>query len=142
MQNKNIVLYVVVCLVIAGVSFWGGMKYDASKNNSLQVASRGQGSFSQNGGGKGMRGSTNGGVVSGQILSNDGKSLTVSLRSGGSTIVLFSPSTKVEKTVDGITSDVAVGKSVMIMGTSNPDGSFNATSIQIRPAFQGQVKVN
>ena len=143
MQNKNIVLSVVVCLIVVGVSFWGGMKYDASKNISTQVASCGQGSFSQNGGGKGMRGGTNGGgVVSGQILSNDGKTMTISLRSGGSTIVLFSPSTKVEKTVDGTTTDVIVGKSVMITGTSNPDGSFNATSIQIRPNQPAQPKTN
>jgi len=138
MQNKNIVISVIVCVVIAGISFWGGMKYDASKAATNQISNRGgqQGQFNQNGGGKGIRGGINGGgTVSGQILSNDGKTMTVSLRSGGSTVVLFSPSTKIEKTVDGITSDVAVGKSVMIMGTPNTDGSFNATSIQIRPAF-------
>jgi hypothetical protein len=138
MQNKNIVISVIVCVVVAGISFWGGMKYDASKNVINQMTNRGgQGGFNQNGGIKnqGMRGGINGGAVLGEILSVDSTSMTIKLRDGGSKIVLFSPSSKVEKTVDGTTSDVVVGKTVMVTGTANPDGSVSATSIQMRPAF-------
>lgn len=138
MQNKNIVTSVIVCVVIAGISFWGGMKYDASKTATNQIANRGgQNGFNQNGGGRGqgMRGGLNGGAVSGEILSVDATSMTLKLRDGGSKIVLFSPSSKVEKTVDGTTADVTTGKTVMVTGTPNPDGSVSATSIQLRPAF-------
>ena len=38
MQNKNIVTSVIVCVVIAGISFWGGMKYDASRASTNQTA--------------------------------------------------------------------------------------------------------
>ena len=148
MQNKNIVTSVIVCVVIAGISFWGGMKYDASRASTNQTANRGGlGQFNQNGGarGQGMRGGINGGAVSGEILSVDATSMTIKLRDGGSKIVLFSPSSKVEKTVDGTTADVVVGKSVMVTGTANPDGSVSATSIQMRPAFpisSSQSKTN
>jgi hypothetical protein len=139
MQNKKIYMGVIIGLVIAVLSFWGGMTY-AGKNIKTANASRqggfNQGGFNQNGGAKGQmaRGGANlGGLVSGEVLSIDSKSITVKLRDGGSKIVLFSPATKVEKTVDGITADVAVGKQVSIMGTANTDGSVSATSIQIRP---------
>ena len=142
MKNKKVIISVVVCLVIAVLSFWGGLMY-VGKNIKNANLSR-QGNFSQNGfgqnggtriGGQGMRGGMGGGLVSGEVLSMDQKSITVKLRDGGSKIVLFSPNTKVEKTVDGATSDVVTGKTVMVTGTANSDGSVSATSIQLRPAF-------
>ena len=138
MKNKKIVIGVLVCLVVAGLSFWGGMKYGQSKNNNFALNSR-QGGFNQNlvagqnSGRMGMRGSTGGGFVTGEILSKDEKSMTIKIRDGGSKIVFFSPTTKVEKTVDGTIVDASVGKQVTIVGTTNSDGSVVATSIQMRP---------
>lgn len=138
MKNKKIVIGVLVCLVVAGLSFWGGMKYGQSKNSNFALNSR-QGGFNQNlvagqnGGRIGMRGSTGGGFVTGEILSKDEKSMTIKIRDGGSKIVFFSPTTKVEKTVDGTIVDASVGKQVTIVGTTNSDGSVVATSIQMRP---------
>jgi len=141
MKNKKVIIGVVVCLVIAAVSFKGGMMYGQSKNvsfSSNRTGQFGQGSMNQNGVNKnfGMRnGGGFGGVVSGEVLSKDATSMTVKLRDGGSKIVLMSPSVKVEKTVEGAASDVEVGKSIMVTGASNPDGSVSATSVQIRPNF-------
>jgi hypothetical protein len=136
-KNKKIIGVVAICLVVAGLSFRGGMMY-AAKNIKAAADSR-QGAFSQNGfngqsGGRMMRGGVNGGLVNGEILSKDDKSITIKLRDGGSKIVFFTPSVKVEKTVDGTATDVVVGKQVMIVGVANTDGSINATSIQMRPA--------
>lgn len=141
MQNKKIIVSVIVCVVIAGISFWGGMKYGKSKSSntasSFNRSQGGQGNFGGRTGGQGTRNGVGlgGGFVSGQVLSMDAKSLTVQLSNGGSKIVFFTPTTKVEKTVDGTTSDVAIGKQVMITGATNPDGSVNATSIQMRPVL-------
>ena len=149
MQNKKIYIGVIIGLVIAVLSFWGGMTY-ARKNITTTNANR-QGGFSQNGfnqNGGGARqvsrgGANAGGLVLGEVLSIDSKSITVKLRDGGSKIVLFSPTTKVEKTVDGVTADVAVGKQVSITGIANTDGSVSATSIQIRPLILvPQAKIN
>lgn len=147
MKNKKIIVSVVICLVVALLSFRGGMIY--AGNNLKKASANRQGVFSQNGfsgqnggvrGNGMMRGGAGGGLVSGKVLSVDANSMTVALGNGGpqgtqsgSKIVLFSPTTKVEKTVDGIVADVVVGKQVMITGTTNPDGSVSATSVQIRP---------
>ena len=136
-MNKKIVSSVVVCLVIAGVSFWGGMTYGNSKSSSNQLSNRTQNGFGQNGStrvGGGMRGGINGGgFVSGEILNKDNISITVKENNGGSKIVLISPSVKIEKTVDGTSSDLIVGKTVTIIGTTNTDGSISASSVQLRP---------
>ncbi len=146
MENKKVIMSVVVCVVIAVLSFLGGMSYGKGKNNTISTR---QGSYSQNGfnqggylkGAQGMRSGRSGGMMngggftSGEIISKDDKSMTIKLRDGGSKIVLFGASAKVEKTVDGSIADVSVGKSVMVTGTTNSDGSISATSIQMRPAF-------
>jgi len=135
MKNKKIVGVIVICLVVAGISFYGGMKYASSKSSASQLANRA--SFGQNGGtrgGAGARGGVNaGGFVTGQILSMDSTTMTVKLSNGGSKIVFYSPVTTVAKTVNGSITDVATGSQVTIIGTPNSDGSINATSVQLRP---------
>lgn len=146
MNNKNIVSVIVICLIVAGLSFWSGMTY--SKNKSATSLASRQGAFTQNGGRGGMRGGAGlgGGVVTGTVLSKDATSLTIELRApnsgakagttttgGGSKIVLIAPSTQVDKTVSGAVTDVAVGSQVTVIGTTNTDGSVSATSIQLRP---------
>jgi hypothetical protein len=142
MQNKKIVGVIIIVIVVASLSFFGGMKYGQSKSNIPSLANR-QGNFNpsgfnQNGNtrtGAGMMRGASGGLVTGEVLSIDSKSITVKLRDGGSKIVFYSPTTSIEKTVEGTTTDVAIGKQVTIIGTANSDGSVNATSIQLRPAI-------
>jgi len=148
-KNKKIIIGVVVCLVVALLSFRGGMMYSNKgtiPNNAIGQGSFNQGGFNQNGvggrTGQGMRGGAGSGAVSGEILSKDATSMTIKLRDGGSKIVLLSPTMKIEKTVDGTIADVVIGKSVMVTGGTNPDGSVNASSIQLRPAFITPAKTN
>lgn len=154
MENKKLVKIVGICVIVAVVSFWGGLKYGQGKSAPTLANSSFSGQSGQLRGG--TRGGTSGGFVSGSVISVDSKSLTVQLRNNpnsgnggatttqgtGSKIVFFSPSMTVEKTVSGSASDVAVGNQVTIVGSANSDGSVNANSIQIRPASPTQNKTN
>jgi len=138
MKNKKIIIAVVVCLLISGISFWGGTKYAKGSNPSISR----QGSDFQGQGGQrmGSRGGIMNGITSGTVVSKDDKSLTVELHSANtdgssSKIIFFSPVTKIDKTVSGAVADISVGSQVSITGDANTDGSINANSIQIRSAI-------
>lgn len=83
----------------------------------------------------------------GSITAKDANTITLSLggsnasstngTASGSRIVIYDPSTQVEKTVSGSMSDLTVGTSVLVNGSANADGSITAQSIQIRPAGSG-----
>ena len=146
MDKKNhIISMVVVMLVVAGVAFYGGMTYGASKSAQSQSAQGGRnggggfgggqrGAGGGQGQGQGQAGANAGGFASGQITAKDDTSITVKMRDGSSKIVFYSGSTGIDKSVSGATSDLSVGQQVMVSGKSSPDGSVTAQTIQIRPA--------
>jgi hypothetical protein len=142
MDSKMIVGIVVGALVIGGGSFYGGMQYASS-----QTPMRG----GQGGNGAGLRGGRfangNGGFVGGTIVAMDPTSITVQLggpnasstngTATGSKIVLYNSSTQIGKFTTGTPSDLAVGDSVTVSGSTNSDGSVTAQMIQIRSAGMG-----
>jgi len=77
-------------------------------------------------------GGNGGGMTSGEVISSDDESLTIKEQDGSTSIVYFSSSTAISKTVDGTSSDLTDGTNVIVSGTSNSDGSVTATTIQIR----------
>lgn len=135
---------IIVGIIVAVLAFYGGMQYQKGKastnggnyNRGGMMQGLNGGSYTGSGAGGGRTGGrmANGGFASGDILSKDDKSVTIKLRNGGSQIVLFSDKTQVVKSDQGALTDLAVGQSLTITGTSNPDGSLTADSIQIRPA--------
>lgn len=136
MNKKNITL-IVVALAIAGVSFYGGFLYGKSQtNNRFGQKQFGNMPGGMNPDGNGMRQGQNGGLVNGEIMSKDDKSITVKLRDGGSKIIFLNADTKVSKMADGSVEDLAQGVNVMISGSANQDGSVTAQTIQLRPAGQ------
>lgn len=133
---------VVLLLLVSGASFYGGTKYQQGKmpSRSGDLAFGGAGQFRGGAGGgmgggagfAGGRGGVGGGMLNGDILSKDDKSITLKLRDGGSKIVFFSPTTRIGKTTDGVIADLEVGKQITVTGATNTDGSVTAQMIQIR----------
>lgn len=147
-KNAHYGIIIMIFIVVCGVSFFAGMKYDQSKQGgsntgfaSLSPEDR-QARRQQmgNGGnfGNAARGGgvarSNGGFTSGDVLSKDDKSITIKLSDGGSKIIFLSGTTKIMKSAEGTSVDLVVGGQVTISGSANSDGSINAQSIQVKPA--------
>ena len=138
MENKMIKFYI-GGVVIAIVFFLIGMQVGKSGKTSDNVAGgnrnfgNGQMMGVQNGPRVGMRGT---GATTGTIISSDDKSVTISLRDGGSKTIYISDATSVMKSTSGKKSDLATGTTVIVNGQANQDGSIAASSVQIRPAEQ------
>ena len=136
-NNKKIGLVVGGIVVLIAV-FYGGMVYGKS-----QIPTRGQGAQAFGAGGlRGARtGGAAGGFTTGQIISKDATSITVSIQGGGSKIIFLDSNTKVSKQANGTLADLVVGTAVSISGAANADGSVNATTVQIRPNTPQSAKV-
>lgn len=144
---KKLILFIIVLIIAVGGAFYGGMKYGQSKVagnfanlRNLSPEERQQ-RFQEMGAGiTGSFGNRTGnqsgaGFVNGEIISKDNQSITVKLRDGSSKIVFYSGMTEISKFASGSSGDLEVGKTVMINGTANQDGSITAQSIQLRPAI-------
>jgi len=141
-KNTKVIVPIILVLVGLGAGFFGGIQY---RNYQINKA---RGSFAAGGAtgaqrfvggtrggtgtGTGARGGF-GGAVTGSILSVDGNSFTVKLADGSSKIVLFSASTTYSNTISAAQTDLKVGGNVMVMGSTNSDGSVTATNVQINP---------
>lgn len=145
MNNKSIIITVVVALIMGVAGFYGGTVYEkklltSSKQDGMGMmagnfsgrnsAADGQGLART--GGTGMKNGNGGGFLTGQVTAMDDKSITVKGRNGSSKIILYSSSSTVGKTVDGSMADLQTGQEVMVTGTTNSDGSLTAQNIQIR----------
>jgi hypothetical protein len=128
---KNNYLVIIVAIIVGLVGFYGGVKYQESKTpefarnipeNFEQM--RGQMEHSLNN-------SSELATVRGEIISKDDSSITVKLSDDSSKIVIFSDSTGINKSEEGLIEDLSEGVQVMVMGQTNSDGSVTARNIQI-----------
>ena len=133
-MNKKISIIIIIAIIAGAGAFYGGMKYQASKTRSRLGAGNFQNMRDLSTGRQGLANRAGANMSGGEIITKDDKSITIKLRDGGSKIVFYSASTEIGKFASGTAADIEVGKSVMINGSANSDGSITAQSIQIRPA--------
>ena len=135
--NKTIISTAVIALVIglgAGYGIHGLIS--PSRAGNFPSGANGMGNFSGSPTGttKGMNRSSMSGLLTGTVASKDSGSITIDTKDGSSRIILVTPNTSVSKSVNGSQTDVSIGATVMISGTTNGDGSVSASVIQLRPA--------
>ncbi len=117
-------LVVIVALVGKGIASTGRGTYAGAFGSSTRSRAGGFGG--------GM-----GGLVTGEITAMDSSSITLQLPNGNSEVVFYTTSTPVSEPTTVSPSTLTTGTNVMVGGTANSDGSFSATSIQVRPAGSG-----
>jgi hypothetical protein len=145
-MKNNLVITVLVAIVIGGVGFFAGMKYQQSKSTSnFRQFGNGQGFGMMGGQGNQSQGRTrmNGArQVTGEILNQDDKSITVKLQDGSTRIIFLSDTTTISKATTGSKSDLKVGERVGVFGTENSDGSVTAQNVQLNPTMRGTTSGN
>ncbi len=137
-MDKNKIIMGLLIIVVAGLVFFGGIKYQEGKSTN-QIAGNNQG---RPGGGQflqrnGTGNRTGGRATNGEIISTDDKSITVKLTDGSSKIILMGDKTQINKATTGTKSDLVVGLRVVVFGSDNTDGSVTAQNIQLNPQFSG-----
>jgi hypothetical protein len=149
-MKKTLSIIIAIIIVVGGGAFYGGMKYDQSKNglSSLKnIANLPSDQRRQKlqqlglttlfgggvrGGNAGPRGgNSSGGFSRGEVIAKDNNSITIKPQAGGSQIVFLGASTQIAKSTSGKPSDIITGQNVTVMGTTNSDGSITATMVQI-----------
>lgn len=133
MKNKNIVIAILILIIVAGGTFFAGMKYQQSKQPAFLRQLNGQ-PGQRTGSGQNRTGFR---PVSGEIVSSDTNSITVKLQDGSSKIVILSDKTEINKAATGSKEDLKKGERVMVIGQDNTDGSVTAQSIQLNPVLRG-----
>ena len=136
MKNAKVIVPIILVLVGLGAGFFGGYQYRNYRlRNSLGSFAGANGAQRFTGTRTGAGAGARGGAVSGSILSMDATSITVKLADGSTKIVLFSGTTTYENTISAAQTDLKVGSQVVVIGSTNTDGSVTATSVQINPQF-------
>ena len=138
MKNNTVIIIAIISLALG---FGGGYlfkNYQVGKmrpNFGSQLPDRqrnGQGLQNVQGPQAGF-----GGMVMGEIISQDDKSITVKMTDGSTKIVILADSTSYTKTDTGSKADLKVGSQVGVFRTDNSDGSITAQNIQLNPQFRG-----
>lgn len=138
-RGKRNLLPIVGGIVLAVVAFAGGFAVaNATATKATAAVGANGGDF---GGGQGFpnasgrprAGGFGGGGAAGTVGSVSADQMTITTATGGSRIVLLTPTTTVTEVTSAskTTADISNGNTVTVVGTSNPDGSVTATQVII-----------
>jgi hypothetical protein len=134
-RTVQIVLGIVILVVVAAGSFYGGTVYGQGQAQAQLAARRqdfGQGGQAQGGAGQRMGGP--GGMVFGQIEEVGDGFLVITDNNGKQTQVRVTDTTLIEKNASVSLADLKQGETVIVSGATGSDGSITARSVQVAPA--------
>jgi hypothetical protein len=141
-RTVRIILGIVVLLLVAGGSFFGGTLYGESRAQTA-FTSRRQGALGTLPGANGtpgpggavmiQRGGQGGGVF-GQIKEIAAGSMIITDSNGKETRVTVTDTTLIEKQASVQLSDLTAGETVIVSGSQGADGSITARSVQVATA--------
>ncbi|HEX7042667.1 MAG TPA: DUF5666 domain-containing protein [Patescibacteria group bacterium] len=135
-MKKHWIITIVLVIVVGVGAFFGGMQYQRMQRSIFftQGGQNGGGRFYARFGNGGQNGNVR--PVRGQIISSDSNSITVKMPDGSSIIVILSGSTSITKSAPATKDDLTKGQEVVVLGTSNSDGSVTAQTIQLNPQME------
>lgn len=131
-MKKEYIITILLCIVTAGVGFFGGMKYQESRRGSFARQFGGDQMTGLHGGQNG-NGRGNFRPVAGEIIKSDTTSATVKLADGSSKIVILTDKTTINKAEVATKDDLKTGQSIAVFGSENADGTVTAESVQLNP---------
>jgi hypothetical protein len=134
-NKNNFLMIAIIALIVGGVGFFGGMQYQKSRIGNFGKDQFQRTQNNQNGKQRGQGNGQKMQPVSGEITSQDDKSLTIKTQDGSSKIIILSETTKVNKTSEGVKSDLKTGEQVMVIGISNSDGTLTAQTVSVGNNF-------
>jgi hypothetical protein len=137
-RTVKIILGIVVLLLVAGGSFFGGTVYGKGQAQTALAARRQGGFTGANGAGQGQPGANarpgGPGGIFGQIDSIGDGVLVIKDNNGKQTQVKVTDTTLIEKQAAVKLTDLAPGETVIVSGSTAADGSITARSVQVAPA--------
>ncbi len=133
--NKKTLAMVVAAIILLGIGFYAGAKYEKNKLANLGLLKNSGATTIVK---KAKKVKTNvgtnniqaGNTVSGSIVSKDVQGVTIKTSDNASQIVSITSATKIGATGTGTLADLTVGEQITASGTKNSDGSFSAENIQ------------
>lgn len=139
MKKTQLIPTIVIALLLAGGSFYAGMQYQKNQRGNFAQPGGGPQGFRGGNPGEGNLNNRRGGSqfegfarpISGEITSLDNETITVQSSDGSSQIIIYSDSTKVNKTSEGSISDLQVGEKISVMGSAGTDNIVNAQVISL-----------
>ena len=156
MTNKVITVTILIVVVVGAGAFYGGLKYSGNKSlgdglsptdwqgfSDISSEERKQ-RFQEFGSGDHQPGDSRGRFnlnddgerpLNGEIVSQGDGSLVLKLNNDSTKIIFITEDTEITLSVKGVLTDLTAGLQIMISGVENPDGSYTAKVIQVRPSI-------
>lgn len=129
-MKSSAIISIISIVVIGIVSFYAGTKYQENQKPQNAI-------FNSNGNPRGQLGQRFGRPITGDIISQDDKSITVKMPDSSSKIIFLSDSTQYNQNIAAQKNDLKIGNKIAVFGTQNSDGSITAQNIQLNPQMRG-----